>query len=50
VLDPDYKDGIRFAFQEAFPPRKRARDAKPKAAPASAAVLPRQPGLFDRVG
>jgi DNA repair photolyase len=50
VLDPDYKDGIRAAFQEVFPARKRVREAKPKAPPMSAAVLPRQPGLFDRVG
>ena len=49
VLDPDYKDGIRSAFQEAFPARKRTREAKPKAGPAAAAILPRQPGLFDRV-
>lgn len=50
VLDPDYKDGIRAAFQEAFPARKRAREVKPKAAPMAVAALPRQPGLFDRVG
>jgi DNA repair photolyase len=52
VLDPDYKEGIRAAFQEAFPARKRPREAKarPEAAPSPVTVLPRQPGLFDRVG
>jgi len=50
VLDPDYKDSIRAAFQEAFPARKRTREAKPKAGPAVAAILPRQAGLFDQVG
>jgi len=54
VLDPDYTEGIRVAFQEAFPGRKRTREAKSTAAPAVVAVLPvmlpRQPGLFDRVG
>jgi DNA repair photolyase len=50
VLDPDYKEGIRAAFHEVFPTRKRARDPRPVATPATATVLPRQPGLFDRVG
>ena len=50
VLDPDYAESIRAAFQAVFPVRKKAREAKPKAAPAAMAVMPRQPGLFDRVG
>jgi DNA repair photolyase len=50
VLDPDYKEGIRQAFQEVFPMRKSAR--APKAVPVQPkiAVCPAQPGLFDRVG
>jgi DNA repair photolyase len=48
VLDPDYKEGIRQAFEEVFPHRKPPR--RPKATPPPAAiVVPRQPGLFDRV-
>ena len=50
VLDPEYKEGIRAAFQEAFPARKRPREAKPKVEPSTVTDLPRQPGLFDRVG
>ena len=50
VLDPGYREGIRQAFQDAFPARKRAREARPRAAPAAVAVPPRQPGLFDRMG
>lgn len=50
VLDPDYKEGIRAAFHEAFPARKPAREARPRAVTAPAPPPPRQPGLFDRVG
>ncbi|MFN7957479.1 MAG: radical SAM protein [Holophagaceae bacterium] len=50
VLDPDYKEGIRAAFQELFPTRKRTREPKPLAVPPASPILPRQPGLFDRVG
>ena len=50
VLDPDYRDGIRAAFAEAFPGRKQGR--KPRVVPAERTVRahPAQPGLFDRVG
>jgi len=50
VLDPDYKDGIRAAFLDAFPSRKRRPD--PKAEPVAAPTTPisRQPGLFDCAG
>lgn len=49
VLDPDYKEGIRAAFLETFPPRRPKREAKaePVAPPRGPAA--RQPGLFDRV-
>jgi DNA repair photolyase len=52
VLDPDYKDGIRQAFHEAFPVRKPRRDREPPAPPSLPPALagPAQPGLFDRVG
>ena len=51
ILSPDYKDGIRAAFLEAFPPRKQVRKAKPKpTAPLSKVMASCQPGLFDRVG
>lgn len=51
VLDPNYKEGIRAAFQEVFPVRKQRRVAKMVAEPvAVAAVVSSQPGLFDRVG
>ena len=50
VLDPDYKDGIRAAFQEAFPMRKRMRGTKPKAERDPVTAPPRQRGLFDLVG
>ena len=51
VLDPDYKEGIRQAFAEAFPARKSPKIPKAKAAPAVKVMAePRQPGLFDRVG
>jgi DNA repair photolyase len=49
VLDPDYKEGIRAAFQEAFPARKRMREPKAKVTPLPPARVA-QPGLFDRVG
>ena len=51
ILDPEYKEGIRQAFAEAFPHRRAPKMAKAKTAPTVAAVAePRQPGLFDRVG
>jgi DNA repair photolyase len=51
VLDADYKDGIRQAFQDAFPVRKPRRAPKQAAEPATVAtVVSSQPGLFDRVG
>jgi DNA repair photolyase len=50
VLDPDYKEGIRQAFQEVFPAGKRAREPRTKPTPPPAMVIPSQPGLFDRVG
>ncbi|MCE1203524.1 MAG: radical SAM protein [Holophagaceae bacterium] len=50
VLDPDYKEGIRAAFLEAFPARKHTREARPRAEAPAAPPPPRQPGLFDRVG
>ncbi len=50
VLDPDYVEGIRQAFREAFPTRRRTRPERP----GKIEVLPpspiHQPGLFDRVG
>lgn len=50
VLDPDYKEGIRQAFLEAFPSRRgRVRACEPKPAPAPRPPV-RQPGLFDLVG
>jgi DNA repair photolyase len=50
VLDPDYKEGIRAAFQEAFPVRRAARSTQPVGAAPKAPAAPPQPGLFDRVG
>ena len=50
VLDPDYKDGIRQAFQAVFPARKQHRVGKAAQPAPTASALPRQPGLFDRVG
>jgi DNA repair photolyase len=50
VLDPDYKEGIRQAFNEAFPVRKQRRAAMKVEPVTVAAVTVRQPGLFDRVG
>lgn len=51
-LDPDYADGIRAAFREVFPPRKRERPVpEPAARPAgSGGGAIRQPGLFDVAG
>lgn len=50
ILDPDYAEDIRAAFQMVFPIRRRARE--PKAVPAGPPMVPgpSQPGLFDRVG
>ncbi|WLT29952.1 radical SAM protein [Geothrix sp. PMB-07] len=50
ILNPDYKDGIRAAFQEAFPLKKRMREPRSKPSPASVTIPVAQPGLFDRVG
>jgi DNA repair photolyase len=50
VLDPDYKEGIRQAFNDMFPVRKQRRAAKAAAPMPVTAVVSRQPGLFDRVG
>ncbi len=49
VLDPDYKEGIRQAFQEVFPTRHLGRTPKASLPAPPAAEYPRQPGLFDRV-
>jgi DNA repair photolyase len=49
VLDPDYKEGIRQAFQELFPVRKQPRTAKAASVVPKSAAFPTQPGLFDRV-
>jgi len=50
VLDPDYKEGIRAAFLESFPPPRRKRESHGGEAVRSMAVQVAQPGLFDRVG
>lgn len=50
VLDPDYKEGIRAAFLEAFPPRKTKREPRTKPVTSPLPAYPAQPGLFDRVG
>ena len=50
VLNPEYKEGIRAAFLEAFPARKPPRAAKAPAPTPAAVIVSRQPGLFDRVG
>jgi DNA repair photolyase len=50
VLDPDYKEGIRAAFLEAFPLRKRKREARVEPVVLPPPPMARQPGLFDRVG
>ena len=49
VLDPAYKEGIRAAFLEAFPPRKRKHEARAESAAHPAMVMSSQPGLSDRV-
>jgi len=48
VLDPDYAETIRSAFQEVFPARRRVRESLPKPATPPPRSTP-QPGLFDRV-
>lgn len=49
VLDPEYAEGVRLAFQEVLPRRRRSKE--PPAAPVLPPTVPvRQPGLFDRVG
>jgi DNA repair photolyase len=50
VLDPDYKEGIRQAFQEAFPLRRPRRPPKAAIPVTPMPTPPVQPGLFDRVG
>jgi len=50
VLDPDYAEDIRAAFQAAFPARRRVREPRPAAPPPAPPAPPLQPGLFDRVG
>jgi DNA repair photolyase len=49
VLDPDYRDGIRAAFLDAFPSRKRKREARKEPVAVPAPAMASQPGLFDRV-
>jgi DNA repair photolyase len=49
VLDPGYREAIRAAFLEAFPPRNRRREVKPEPAAPPAVVQASQPGLFDCV-
>jgi hypothetical protein len=49
VLDPTYAEGIRQAFREAFPTRRRVRERPMKPPPPPPPPI-RQPGLFDRVG
>jgi DNA repair photolyase len=49
VLNPDYKEGIRAAFQETFPLPRRVREVRAKPALPPTQVMARQPGLFDRV-
>ena len=50
VLDPDYAEGIREAFREVFPTRRRVREPRQAAQVSAPPVPPLQPGLFDRVG
>lgn len=50
VLDPAYAEEIRATFTEAFPARRTGRTVKALPAQPIRAPLPRQPGLFDRVG
>lgn len=49
VLDPEYAEGVRLAFREVFPSRRRARE-RAAASPPPPPPPVRQPGLFDRVG
>jgi DNA repair photolyase len=49
VLDPTYAEGIRQAFAEAFPARRRPREKAEKPTPQPPPPVC-QPGLFDRVG
>ncbi|MDP1830622.1 MAG: radical SAM protein [Geothrix sp.] len=49
VLDPDYVKGIRQAFREVFPVRRRTPE-RPENAVAPPPPPIHQPGLFDRVG
>ncbi|HJV49307.1 MAG TPA: radical SAM protein [Geothrix sp.] len=49
VLNPDYKEEIRAAFQATFPPPRRIQEVRAKPALPPAPVMARQPGLFDRV-
>jgi len=47
VLDADYAEGIRAAFQAAFPAPRRARTPRAAPPPAPVTARVRQPGLFD---
>jgi DNA repair photolyase len=49
VLDAAYKEGVRAAFLEAFPPRKPKRETRMPSAAPTVTSSPSQPGLFDRV-
>ena len=51
-LDEAAVEGSPFAaaFLEAFPPRKRKREARVEPVVSPPMPIPRQPGLFDRVG
>jgi len=50
VLAPEYKEGIRAAFLEVFPPPKHKREARVEPVTAPPGPMASQPGLFDRVG
>jgi DNA repair photolyase len=50
VLDPDYKEGIRVAFQAVFPARRQRRVVKAGEPVAVTPAVSSQPSLFDRVG
>lgn len=50
VLDPDYVEGIRQAFREVFPTRRRTRPERPERLEVPLPPPIHQPGLFDRVG
>jgi DNA repair photolyase len=49
VLDPNYQECIRSAFADAFPARKRKREAAPTVARPLPVIAAQQPGLFDCV-